>query len=187
MARFIAPLDPNCSQNVGRSAVASPAKRRSLADINYQCLTSFTQSARFGPAVSAVNRRFWRIAIAIHCCSPLKTESRRSRFRRSVAAPMVIRFGKQRGLPLKQPANSSRPTTKSTKRFSSSQVMKFSALISGFCSGTSACHVVAAPPAAPTPVPTRRAPGSPVIGSVFFLGFSLIPSVAPAVSPYTDS
>ena len=27
MARFIAPPDPNCLQNVGRSAVASPAKQ----------------------------------------------------------------------------------------------------------------------------------------------------------------
>lgn len=26
-ARFIAPLDPNYSQNIGRSAVASPAKQ----------------------------------------------------------------------------------------------------------------------------------------------------------------
>jgi hypothetical protein len=49
------------------------------------------------------------------------------------------------------------------------------------CPNCRACRSAegGAPPAAPTLVPTGCAPGSPVIGSVFFLGFSLIPSVAP--------
>jgi hypothetical protein len=68
-----------------------------------------------GTAGRAANRRFWRIVIGIPCSSRSKIKSTRWLFRRSVAAPIAIRFGKQRGSPLKHPANFSPPTTKSKK------------------------------------------------------------------------
>src|SRR5437879_834147 len=96
MVQFIALPDPNCSPNAGRWAVVQAAKRKLLAAIVCRPGSSFTQLVLYGPVENAAKRRYWQIATRIHCRLRWKTESRRLRFRRSVAALTATRFKKPR-------------------------------------------------------------------------------------------
>src|SRR5207249_5157517 len=91
MARFTVLPGLNYSQNAERSAVVSLGKRKSRADIICLPASSFTPSGRSGTAGNMKRLRHWQIATGIHCNLQWKTESRPSRFRRSVAAPTAIR------------------------------------------------------------------------------------------------
>src|SRR5947207_12766885 len=95
MARSIALPDQNCSRSVEPLGAADRAKLKSPADTICPPVSSFTLSARFGAAVPVAQGQFSQTAIATRCSSPSRTESRRLRFPRSVAEPIVIRFRKQ--------------------------------------------------------------------------------------------
>src|SRR4029077_9917955 len=115
MVRFTAPQAPNCSPNAGRSAVVGREKLKSRADIVCQLDSSFTQLGLSGVVENTASLRHWQIATVIHCRLRSRTESKRSRFLRSVVALTVIQLRKPPALRSKRRAIFSPPAMRPGK------------------------------------------------------------------------